>query len=185
MRLIALLLACFTLFVAGGALAQTKISKEMGNNYYNNCMTKSDPRLTPQSQKELCACTVVKMMEAMTVEELMVMSQESQDGRLMLNKMLTQVYAPCMEYPVYDLVEDNCIKDPKIAAVGNTTLSKKKLCGCVARKTGKWFADEGRGLMTALLEQDPNITDPISPVMESKPFNDAAFNNLRLCLQGK
>lgn len=165
------------------AHAQTPINKDMANAYYENCVAKQDPRMTPDSQQGMCACTSVKMMEALTAEDIAVMGQNDQTGRNMLNKMLLDVYAPCMQYPVEDMVTASCLNDDKIDMMG-LKMDRNKLCGCMAEKTGAWFSDSGRELMAELIAADPNITDPISPVIDSRAFKEASYDSLVACMNG-
>ena len=83
-------------FLSLPALAQTPITTEMSNAYYNSCMGARDQRMSNDAQDSLCTCTAMKMKEAMSVEDIRVMGQNDQDGRNMLNKMLLDVYVPCM-----------------------------------------------------------------------------------------
>lgn len=174
----------FLVLSAAPALAAMPVGKDMANSYYANCLDKRDERMTEDSQKAMCACTAAKMMESMTVEDMTVMSSDTPDSRLMLNKMLIEVYAPCMSFPVQDLVETQCLNDEKVATIGFRQ-TKKSLCHCMAEKTGQWFTTRGKYLMFELLQKNPNITDPISPVMESKSFKEESYSNLRACLKGE
>lgn len=159
----------------------TPIGQQQSTDYYNNCLTQRDDRLSESGHKALCACSAAQMSESMTVEDIQTMGQDSPAGRMMLNKMLIHVYAPCMQYPVQDLVKADCLKDPKIDMMQLKT-GKDLLCGCMAEKTGQWLATNGGSLMAELLEKNPNMADPITPVMESKSFEKESYNNLLACM---
>jgi hypothetical protein len=176
-----LLLLC--LLAPSAAFAQA-VDKATANAYYKNCMAQSDPRLTPDSQSALCSCTAAQMTKSMTLQDMKDLGQQTPAGEAALNKMLLNVYAPCMTYPVQDLVNSQCANDPKIKAIGSA-MSMDRLCGCMAKKTGDWYAVQGRGLMAQILARDPHITDIITPIMESRQFNDQAYANLRACLKGQ
>src|SRR5690606_17950523 len=141
------LLAFLGILVSLPAYAQTAVSKEMANAYYNDCAAKADPRFSPDSLSAFCSCTSVQIMEKMSVEEVQTMGQNTQEGRNMLNKMLLDVYAPCMQYPVEDMVAGECLTDKKVETLGWQG-DKRALCGCMAAKTGAWFSTAGRDLMT-------------------------------------
>lgn len=163
--------------------AQTPITKDAANAYYKNCKAQNDPRLRPETQEALCACTAVQMIEKMSVEEVQTMASNDQSGRISLNKMLVEVYAPCMNFPVQDMIADECMNDPKVDMAG-LKMNKSVLCNCMGEKTGAWMATVGRSLMAQILTQNPNITDPIGPVMEDKSFRQQAYQNMMACMSG-
>ncbi len=173
----------FILFVPLAAHAQTPIDSTTAKTYYANCMAKGDPRLTAESHEALCACTAAAMQKSMTVEDVQEMNASTPESRDKLNKMLTEVYAPCMSYPVQDLVTAQCQQDEKIKLMGLKDMGG--LCSCMGKRTGDWFSTAGRSLMAEVLKANPTITDPVGPVMESKAFQQQAYQNLMTCVQGK
>lgn len=183
MRNIILLLGVFLTALSGisPAQAQTKITKEQANNYYFNCKSKPDPRMRPESQDAMCACTAAVLGESMTVEDIKIMSGDTLESRRALNKMLVEVYAPCMGFPVQDLVGMQCLDDPKIDKIGSN-IPKEELCSCIAEKTASWFTLEGRALMRSVLLKTPNIVDPVGPIMETSTFKSQTYNSLIACL---
>jgi hypothetical protein len=165
------------------AHAQTPISNATSEAFYGNCLKRRDPRMSEESQTEFCACSATQMQQSMTMEEAQTMFQQSQEGRDMLNKMLVTVYAPCMDMPVQDIVELECRSDPKVKAL-NLKGNPSDLCYCMGKETGKWFAANGPYLIAALLKKDPNITDPITPIMESHVLKKESFQFLMQCANG-
>lgn len=156
----------------------TPVNDEMAKAYYDSCMGQRDQRMSNEAQDSLCTCTAEKMKTAMSVEQIRTMGQNDQDGRNMLNKMLLDVYAPCMAEPLAEIIEDQCRLDEKMEVKG---MHKTELCACVAQKTGEWFTVEGRDAMAEVLAGNPNISDPISPVMESPGFKEKSFANMLAC----
>lgn len=163
------------------ATAATAIDKESANAYFAKCVSTRDERMTEATQEELCACTSVQMMRALSVEDVQVMGENTPRGRMMLNKMLIEVYGPCMAGPVKDMVSGECDRDPRVA-LADQTVDRRKLCGCMADKTGAWFESEGRTIMKSVLDEQPYTADPISPVMESKIFKDASYEAMLACM---
>jgi hypothetical protein len=178
-----LILLSALLFLTPAVARATPISKATANAYYSNCMKQADPRLSPQNQQALCACTSSQMMQSLTMEDMQAMGQKTAAGNAALNKMLINVYAPCITYPVQDLLNSQCMSDPKVKAIGSA-MNMGRLCGCMSKRTGDWYAVQGRALMAQILAQNPNVVDIITPVMQSKQFNDQAYANLRACLKG-
>lgn len=159
----------------------TAITKDVANAYYQNCTAAQDPHMTQESQSALCACTAAKMQATMSVEDIQTMGRNDEQGRAMLNHMLTEVYGPCMQYPVQDLVSAQCMKDPKIDMM-NLKTDRGQLCGCMAENTGQWFSTKGKDLIARLLLANPNMTDPVNPVMDSADFKRASYDSLVSCL---
>ncbi len=176
-------LAILIMVLPVSAAAQTAISEEMANAYYENCKNRPDPRMKPETQDALCACTSVMMMEHMSVEDVQTMKGNDQAGRNALNKMMLEVYAPCMNYPVQDLVGSQCMENPQIARTAG--VSKKALCECMAKKTATWFTDEGRALIARVIRENPNVYDPIGPVMESSTFKSKSYSHMMACMSGR
>ncbi|MCB9991717.1 MAG: hypothetical protein H6867_10190 [Rhodospirillales bacterium] len=178
MRLLSLI--ALVVIIALPAQAQTPISKDEANNFYYACKSKQDPRMSPETQDAMCACNAAMMVEHMSVEDVMTMKEQSQAGRDMLNKMLLEVYTPCINYPVQDLVQAECMRNPNMARAGG---SLEQVCACAAEKTAQWFAKDGKTLMRQILERTPNILDPIEPIMESRDFKGASYSNMMACLK--
>lgn len=170
------------LMAAGGTApaGATAITKDIANAYYQNCMAQKDARITPEGQEALCSCTAARMTETMTVEDIQTMGRNDRQGREKLNDMLVNVYGPCMKYPVQDLVAAQCVSDPKIDMM-NLRMDRGALCTCMGEQAGAWFSTKGNEMISRLLEMDPNLTDPIGPIMDSSDFKRASYNSLLAC----
>jgi len=181
-KFIIIVISTFLLvFICGNAFAGTPLTKEQANNFYLNCKGKQDTRMRPESQDAMCACTSAAVMQAMSLEDIQVMSGNTPESRIALNKMLLHVYAPCMSYPVQDLVGMQCLSDPNIDKMG-VKIPKESLCSCIAENTAAWFVNEGRTLMEEVLKKDPNILDPIGPIMETSSFKAQTYNSMVACM---
>ncbi len=170
-RFYAALLAACLLTVPAHA---TPVSKDVANTYYNNCMAQSDPRLSEESHKSLCACTAAKMTEALSIEEMQAMKGNKE----IQNKVLVEVYAPCMGGPVRDMVGAECRSNPQVSGAKATTV-----CECVGKLTGDWYELSGRTLMAEALKRDPSITDPTKGIQDSPQFQQETMKNLQSCMQ--
>lgn len=164
------------------AAAQTKINDETAKAYYDSCMGARDRRMSREAQDSLCECTSKKMQEKMSVEDVRTMGQNDQDGRLMLNKMMLDVYAPCMQEPLSELVHDRCMTEDRMSA---PYTHKADLCACIGEKTGEWFTTGGRDLMAGVLEKNPNISDPFNPVLQTDAFTNVMLDNMISCVPAR
>lgn len=161
-----LLLMSAILFVANMPVASyaagTAITGEMAEKYFANCVTNAqkDGTMTPDSQNKYCACTAMNMQKTMTQEDLSALSSKGDAQRAALNKVLINVNGPCMQYPTHDLLNKKCMSDVKNPAI----------CSCLSNKMGNFMKDISRRMLPTLLANDPNIFDPMTPIMESPEF---------------
>lgn len=161
--------------------AATPVNKETSRNYFNNCLQERDPRMSKASQEEFCACTAATMEQSFTMEELQTMHEQEQESRDMVDKLLLEVYVPCMSYPVRDMIEMQCLDDPKVTAL-ELKGDRGTLCDCMGVSTGTWFSAEGGALMAALIADNPEMSDPLVPVMDSRAFQNKAYEFLMKCV---
>ena len=166
-------------FVVGTANA-TPVDRPMAEAYFQNC--KSQPAqggLSAKSQKYLCACTAAAMMNTMQVEDVQAMSQPNAAGRAATNKMLINVYAPCMRFPAKDHYYNNCITNPQ-----TKTLSRnpQKLCGCMSDEVANYLENRGPEVFKQILQRNPNIVDPMTALTNDKAFQSYAQSRLIGCV---
>jgi hypothetical protein len=174
-------LIVLTFIALPSAAKATEISKEAANAYFGQCMGARDERMTPETQEELCACTSAHMMGKLSAEEIQIMGENTSRGRAVLNKMLIEVYGPCMAGPVTDLVTGQCATDPRIA-LADQTVDRTVLCGCMTERTNEWFSTAGPQIMAQALLEQPYTGDPITPVAESKVFKDETYEIMLACM---
>jgi hypothetical protein len=177
MKTILLTFATLLLFMTA---SQAKvISNQEADTYYKNCLSqKMDPRVTADSQKSICACTSAQMVKNMTVEDVQTMRGNDQAARNAINKMLVDVYAPCMSDIVRDLLTTQCRSNPQISGA-----NAGQICDCFAKLTGDWYSLSGRTIMAEALKKNPNLTDPTAAIQESALFQSESMKNLQSCMK--
>ena len=169
------ILGCLISFIPAHA---TAISKNQANSMYLKCKQNQDPRFSTKTQDLFCACTAAKTMESLSVEDTRQMAQQNQSGRNALNKMIIQVYAPCMQYPTRDYHYNACIKNPKTKILGNP----QSLCSCSADKIALHLRDNGQSLFQNILNTNPNIMDPMQALYDDPKFQQFAKSKLLGCV---
>ncbi len=175
LRFLLLLFIVFTPFTAQA----TSISKDMANSYYSNCVSKDAPGISTKSKEFMCACTAAKMMDNMSVEDVQAMAQQNQAGRNATNKMLIDVYAPCIEFPAYDYYYNNCITDPKTQTM---TSNPQRTCSCLADQVAGYLQQNGQSVFRDILMRSPNLTDPMSALANDSRFRQFAQTKLVGCV---
>lgn len=179
MRLFFLMMALSCL--AFPALAQTAIGGETANAYYQACMDRADERISLSAQESLCSCAAARMMVMMSVQELATMNPNPKHpGRQSYNKMLMNVYGPCMQHPVEDLLAAECERDRHIRAF--SLRDPGALCRCMAQRTGTTFEQSAPDIVRRLLFYIPDMEDPLGPIMNDGTFRQRAYDNLYACL---
>lgn len=161
------------------AQAQTSISKEQTNQYYAACAAQTDPRFSKDTQKLFCACTAARYQQALTVEDVQIMGGQTQAARDAMNKMIVNVYAPCMQYPTRDYHYQTCISNPKVKILGNP----QKVCECSANEVAQYIGENGQALFAEILKTSPNITDPMQAIYNSEKFQSYAQSKLLGCIR--
>lgn len=182
MKNIAIIL--LVLLLPAAAQAQTPVSKDQANAYYANCVenaAKTEQRFSPQSQQEFCACTAARLTQYFYIEDMQIMtSQTHPNARKALNKMIVNVYAPCMEGPTREYHYAQCIENPQTASISG---NPDQLCACAADAIGQHLRTHGARLFQDILAKDPNIVDPMSALYGDKEFQSFAQQRLMSCLK--
>ena len=162
------------------ALAETPVSQNVANTYYQTCMSRDDTRLSDETQDAMCSCTSARLMVAMNIEDIGAMKAEPGPGRTAYNKMMMDVYGPCLEYPIKEQLYNECMSDRKIK---NFALrDQNALCRCTSEKTALPLSTEGTEMMRTMLQRRPNLVDPMDSVLNDQGFREQAYNNLYSCL---
>lgn len=156
------LLMLISIFPATSFAAGTPITNDMAQKYFNNCVAgaQKEGTMVPQNQQRFCACTAMNMQKTMTQEDLAALGAKDKTARMALNKVLINVNGPCMGFPVHDLIQKKCMTDLKNPAI----------CGCLSNKMGQFTAAQSQKMMPEILARNPEIYDPLTPIMESQEF---------------
>ena len=156
-------------FIANSANA-TPITEEQANKFYQSCFNTKDPRLLPGSQEFWCGCVKQKMMQNFTFEDAVAYTKQD---RTAMNKMLINVYSPCLEIPVHDDVFQECQKQN----VPTNT------CQCLAKGIGEYTQREASRLIGGVLAKYPNAFDPLAAIKQTPEFEAQTKVIARQCAQ--
>lgn len=152
------------LFIASHANAQTLVPKETANQYFANCLNTSTAGLSAQGQKTLCACTAARMTQFFTLEDMNAMMDSNPAiARPAYNRMMVDVYAPCMAEPARERYYARCAK---------TSGLQQQICTCTADKIAAYLQSHGSQIFSSILATNPTIEDPWVALE-----NDASYNN--------
>lgn len=164
------------------ARAATPVSKEEANAYYAECMGTPDPRLSSGAKTEFCACKSAHVMQTMSSGDLKTMREQNSAGRVMLNKVLIAVHGPCLSGAVAELHYSKCANDPRVALAGQS-IDRGAVCACMSSRIGEWLEQAGPDVMAQTIAQDPFVTDPLEPLMQSIPYKKEEYEIMLDCFQ--
>lgn len=166
-------LMCFSLTAQA-----TPVDRDTANKYYENCAAQSDPRFSEDTQKLFCACTAVKLMENYTIEDMQATARQDASARDATNKMITEVYAPCIRYPAKEYHFQTCATDPKTKLLGNP----QKLCACSADRVAEHLQENAQNMLAAILRKNPNIMDPMQALYDDPSFQRVIQSKVTGCI---
>lgn len=161
------------------AIAATPISQETAEAYYQNCLTKDAPMMSKDSQDLMCSCTAEHMMKNMTVEDVQATaSQDTAIARPAANKLIIDVYAPCIEFPAKDYYYNTCIDNPETSKISNRP---RQLCECMSEEVSGFLAQNAQGVFADILDRNPLILDPMDALANDPDFQQYAQDKLLAC----
>ncbi len=182
MRNIVLIAATLFLFPFA-AQAQTPVTQQQADSYYQTCVTNaaaSETRFSPQSQKMFCACTAAHLMQSFSVEDMQTMTSPTDpNARIALNKMIVNVYAPCMEMPTQDYHYQQCMQNPQTAMLSK---NPDGLCSCAAKAVAGYMQSNSAQMFQDILSRNPNIEDPMQALYDDPEFQKFAQTQLMNCV---
>lgn len=151
----------------------------LATRYYKNCVSKDDPILKAANLQLLCTCAAQKMMEVMTVDDIKTMATETQEGQFQRNRLLLQVYAPCMQYPARSLLYGNCVGTPEIQS---TVPGYEIACACMADRMASYVAENATTVVAQNLQANPADSNPLQSLMNRADFKAKAQAELGECI---
>lgn len=164
--MVRIVIAAFILMLPQIAAAQG-IDSKTANAYYANCLAQDHPVFGTQTQKMFCACTAAQMQQKIQLAEMKMVYEDSAEGLWARNKVLREVYAPCIEYPARDLVYNQCENNPQIAAA---TTNAKPICTCLSDNVAIFIKSNAQNVIAESLRANPNTLDPLGALMNSQSF---------------
>jgi hypothetical protein len=176
-----ILLSLF-LLVPFTANAFTPVSKETANVYFANCTAqRSEQVISKNAQDMLCACTAARLSQFFSMEDMATMTDPKSEPtaqRGAFNKMLINIYAPCMEEPTREFHYNACITNPQTSQYGEPA----KICRCMADAVAAHIQVHGPTIFEQLVARNPNITDPMAALTDDPSFQTFAQSKLLGCL---
>ncbi len=155
------------------------ITKDAANKFYSDCLNHSDPPMSADARQSMCACTSAQLAKgAMSPDDMAALSDKGQKGIAARNKMLVDGYAPCLADPIRDIIQAECLRSPR-----GQTADGRKICACVVKLTGDWYALSGRQVIALAMKADADMSNPIARAMQTAEFKSEEEKNIKSCQQ--
>lgn len=158
----------------------TPIDRETANAYFLNCKANPDPRFSEETQEQFCGCTASQMLKGFTKEDMQRVGNPNDPGaRSSVNKLMINIYAPCIQFPAQEYHYQTCVSDPKTKALGNP----EKVCKCAAGHVASYLQGNSKNLLRKILRENPTIQDPMQAIYSDAGFQSYAKSKLMGCLR--
>ncbi len=190
MRRIRLVAFCCSLSLAGlcyfyVARAET-LTESQTQRFYEQCLSSDIGHgkymLTEDVKTDLCQC-VRTQLETGAITESDLGAASAGDNRFtpdLKEKILANVYAPCLHTPVHDLFYQGCKSDPQISGA---VMEPEKFCSCVADQVSSFIAENGSQLIETQAGDQGAIGNPLGTLIKSQKFQDISQTALLTCVR--
>ncbi len=158
----------------------TPIDRETANAYFLNCKATPDPRFSEEAQTQFCGCTATEMMKSFTREDMeRIANPNNPAARTAVNKLMINIYAPCIQFPAQEYHYQTCVNDPKSKILGTPEI----ICACAANHVAVYLQNNSKDLLRTILRKDPTIQDPMQAIYDDSGFQKYAQSKLMGCLK--
>lgn len=167
---------------------QTEMLESMesvAKRYNENCAKKKSDIVKGDDLRMLCACTASKMQERMTIAQIKAMMEDTPEGQVQRNRMVIDVYAPCMEYPSRALLMSQCnaYNENLKKTQGGTAINGEAICGCLAQNMAAYVAVNAQPILAQKLAANPKDMDPLSEFLNSQEYQAQVNSTFMGCVQ--
>ena len=100
-------------------------------------------------------------------------SQTDPNARVAMNKMIINIYAPCMETPARDKYQSICAQNPQV---------NQNVCKCTANKIGMHMQQNGSQIFADILANNPTIEDPWAMLEKDPQFEAFKESAAKSCI---
>ncbi len=166
--------------------APTESIESVAKRYTQNCLKKETDILKGDDLRMLCACTASKLQEKMTVEEIKAMTSDTPEGQVQRNRMVIDVYAPCMEYPSRALLMSQCAsyqEGLKKTMKAGQVVNGEVICACLAQNMAAYTAVNAQPILAQKLAVNPNDMDPMRDFLNSPEYQAQVNATFTGCVQ--
>ena len=155
------------------------IRKDIALRYYDDCNKYKEGVLSAAEQDMFCSCISNGIDLGLSTEEAKLLYDESRKGQRARDKMMLEIYAPCMKFPIRDTVINTC----RTSKAMDGYPQKKTLCECQANMLTQHVGIISENLVQGALQSEKWYKDPIGNYLQSQDFRSSADGYLQRCIQ--
>lgn len=139
---------------------------DLANRYYQNCLMVERGPMRGQTLEMLCACTSAHISKKLTAQEMQEVFEDGPRSTAITQKIIGEIYVPCMELPVQDLVRESCLQNPQVT---QAIPDPQGACTCLAEKSAAYVTSKGQEVISKNPDQDPQAL--LQNLMQSTEFH--------------
>lgn len=157
----------------------SNIPNEMVQGFHQQCIFSRDNRISETTQNIFCKCAAHNLQQNISMETLGSLNTESDMNTLLSNiqEIVLLVYAPCLEFPVREMVFLGC--------QSNDFQKEQGICGCVADKVASFTAEEAQTILVEHIAKQDNALDPLNSLSGAQAFVQREKKASLECIQEK
>ncbi|QQG35570.1 MAG: hypothetical protein HYS17_08555 [Micavibrio aeruginosavorus] len=160
------------------AIGAAPATKAQANSFFESCLIGKPPFVSNDAIMTLCACYSASVMETLSAEDIANIG--SPDSDPLRRKILTDIYAPCVENVIAEILRDECLNDPKVRDLEGR-YNTQDICSCAAHQTHLWTEGKGKNLMTEGLQGNPAPEQPLMLILSHPLLVSQKTGNMVAC----
>ncbi len=167
-------------------------------------MAKPDKTRTYNAQQNMCACSADKIMTGnLTEQEMTLLATGEGKGRLGDEKIVVDIFAPCLASPIREIVYENCTNNRYWSKTVKSQQGLEGMCHCTANGMEKYAAAYGSDILalvyykqahkdrrtgasvsafTNMEGDDIVIKDPLTTLIENLDYQKEFYTVRRNCM---
>ncbi len=174
-------LACLVFHVFS-VRAEKPLSDQDATLYYRDCIDDpSNAALDKDVRDSLCSCAASRYIQEMSMEDVLVINANRPEATQARHKLLLEVLTPCLEIPVSDILEKECLT----SSAFNLMPKEKKLdiCLCSSYAISEEMSSVGKEFVRQKLKNEPDFKNPLLSFVNSPVFEQISRQVIRDCVE--
>ena len=160
-----------------------KISRTLADNYYKSCMETPSTLFQDVDIYETCGCATGNMLQIMTVDEILEMFKDTEEGLFQRQRFLNVGYMPCTEHALFKLVKYKCMADKNMR---KGLQYAEPVCICLAREVSEQVsAMSSNRLHREKIDpaDDPDIQAMFTQYLTGPAYDSLSRKSFKHCLR--
>lgn len=148
--------------------------------FYNNCVNTQHAILGGKDLAFMCRCASTKFSQEMSVEQIQEIQKGTPEGQYQNIRMLSFVYQPCLEAPIYAMITKSCISNPQ-----NKYLMKhpEATCACLGANVAGGIKEAAPIYIEAVAGGQYQDVGPLDLLVNIKEFESKYEHFSKRCVK--